>query len=160
MEAGHMTIETEGRPCLCGNRGCFERYASASALVEYVEARLKKEKKTAPLRKAHDEGTLTAKVIYGEAKKGDELALAAFKEIGTYLGIGIANLINLFNPEAVILGGGLSKAHDLLIPEIREVVKERALQGCKEGVKYLPIKDQSRIPALGAARMAMDALNS
>ncbi len=160
MEAGHMTIEKDGRPCPCGNRGCLERYASATALVEYAEEGLKKRKNSgSSLKKRPGEEPLTGEIIFEEAEKGDAFAREALEEMGHCLGIGIANLVNLFNPEAVILGGGLSMAHRYLIPQVKKVVGERALKGCKEKVKFLPIKDQEKIPALGAARIAMDALN-
>jgi len=159
MEAGHMTIEANGRPCRCGNYGCFERYASATALVEYVEEEKDKNKESSVYKRLENE-ELTALLIFEEAEKGDAFAKASLREIGTWLGVGIANLVNLFNPEAVILGGGLSMAHKYLIPAIKKTVNSRALKGCKEDVKYLPIQDHSRIPALGAARMAIDALNA
>lgn len=161
MEAGHMSIDMNGRPCKCGNIGCFERYASATALMEFVEGGLKmKENKSSSLHDRSGKEALTGKIIFEEAEKGDAFAREALNEIGTYLGIGISNLVNIFNPEAVILGGGLSMAHKYLIPKIKETVNNRALKGCKERVKYLPIKDQAKIPALGAARMAIDALNA
>lgn len=159
MEAGHMTVELDGKPCRCGNRGCLERYASATALVEYIEENIGKNKESSLKSRMKDE-ELTAQMVFEEAEKGDAFAKEAFQTIGTHLGAGIANLINLFNPEAVILGGGLSMAHKYLIPAVKKTVNSRALKGCKENVKYLPIQDHSRIPALGAARMAIDALNA
>jgi len=159
MEIGHMTIDHNGKECSCGNRGCLEKYASATALLEYTRSNLKRFKDSSIKIRIKDE-ELTAELIHEEAKKGDALALEAFNEIGSNLGTGITNLINIFNPEAIILGGGLSQAHKLLIPAIQKVVNERALPGMKEKVKYLPIKDQSIIPALGAARMAIDSLNA
>lgn len=159
MEIGHMTIEYNGRKCVCGNMGCLERYASATALVEYVESNLKKHKNST-LKERIKKEELTAKLIAEEAEDGDEFALIAINELAKYLGIGIVNLVNIFNPEAIILGGGLSLAHKLIIPVIKEVVNERALPGLKENVKYLPIKDQSRIPSLGAVKMAIDFMNA
>jgi glucokinase len=157
MEIGHMIIEADGKECTCGNRGCFERYASASALVEFAKANLKKYKSsTLHMRIKTEE--LNAKMIYEEAVKKDELALKSFDYISYYLGAGIVNIINIFNPEAVILGGGLSKAHKILIPAIKNIVAERALKGMKENVKFLAVKNQEIIPALGAAKTAMDRL--
>ncbi len=157
MEIGHMIIEAEGKECTCGNRGCFERYASASALVEFAEANLKKNKNSNLHNRMKSE-KLNAKMIYEEAVKKDELALKSFDYISGYLGAGIVNIINIFNPEAVILGGGLSKAHKILIPAVKKIVAERALKGMKENVKFLAVKDQAIIPALVAAKTAMDRL--
>jgi len=157
MEIGHMSIEAEGKECTCGNRGCFERYASATALVEYTKSNLKKYKNSTLHSRIKTE-ELSAKMIYEEAVNKDELALKSFDYISGYLGAGIVNIINIFNPEAVILGGGLSKAHKILIPAIKKIVAERAFKGMKENVKFLAVKDQAIIPALGAAKSAMDRL--
>ncbi|PKL18487.1 MAG: hypothetical protein CVV49_05890 [Spirochaetae bacterium HGW-Spirochaetae-5] len=157
MEIGHMSIEANGKECTCGNRGCFERYASATALVEFAEANLKKYKNSNLHNRIKCE-KLNSKMIYEEAVKKDELALKSFDYISGYLGAGIVNIINIFNPEAVILGGGLSKAHKILIPAVKKIVTERALKGMKENVKFLAVKDQAIIPALGAAKTAMDRL--
>ncbi|MCP4137027.1 MAG: ROK family protein [bacterium] len=159
MEAGHMAIDLKGKQCNCGNYGCFEQYASATALVNFAKSYFRKYKDSSVKARVKEE-ELTAKLVFEEAEKGDELALQALTDVGTYLGIGITNLINLFNPEAIILGGGLSQAHKYLIPIVKKVVDERAHAGLKEGVKFLPIKDQSKIPPLGAARMAIDSLNA
>ncbi len=158
MEIGHMTINTDGRECSCGNRGCLEQYASASALVRYVKENINKNKNSSLYQYVKD-GSVTAKIIHDEALNKDDFAVEAMTDIATYLGVGIANLVNIFNPEAVILGGGLSQAHKMIIPVVKNVVKERALSGLKEKVKYLPIKDQSKIPALGAAKIAIDRYN-
>ncbi len=157
LEIGHMTIEVNGKECSCGNRGCLEQYASATALVNYTKTNLKKFKNSSLHTRMKIE-ELTAKIIYEEAVKKDELALKSFEYISLHLGAGIVNLINIFNPEAVILGGGLSKSHKLIIPLIKKIIAERALKGMKEGVKIIAVKDQAIIPSLGAAKIAMDRL--
>ncbi len=157
LEIGHMTIDVNGRECTCGNRGCLEQYASATALVEYTKSNLKKYKSsTLHERMAREE--LSAKMIYDEAVKNDELSVKSIEYISFHLGAGIVNIINIFNPEAIILGGGLSKAHKLIIPIVKKTVSERAMKGMKEGIKIIAVKNQSIIPALGAAKIAMDRL--
>lgn len=158
MEVGHMSLDPDGPQCPCGNRGCFELYSSATALVKYVKSKMRAYPDS-PL-KALYETELTAKRIYEEALKGNPLALDGFNHVSTYLGIGIANLINIFNPEAIVIGGGLSQAHKLLFPRMKEIVKARAMKGLKEKVKFIAVKDQSMIAPLGAARIARDRLNS
>lgn len=158
MEIGHMTVESGGRPCTCGNRGCLEQYSSATALVNHTRSLLKKYKGSS-LHERMKREKLDAKIISEEAMKNDELSLAAFDELSYYLGTGIANLINILNPEAVVLGGGLSNAHKLIIPRVKRTVNERAMKGMKEKVKFLAVKNQSVIPALGAAKIAMDRLS-
>lgn len=158
MEVGHMSLDPDGPLCPCGNRGCFELYSSATALVKYAKSRLKAYP-SSPL-KTLTVKELTAKRIYDEALNGDPLALESFNHVATYLGTGMSNLINIFNPEAIIIGGGLSQAHKLLFPRMKEVVKERAMKGLKEKVKFIAVKEQSMIAALGAARIARDRFNS
>jgi len=157
MEIGHMTIDVNGKECTCGSRGCLEQYASATALVKYTQSNLKKYKNST-LHNRIGKDKLTAKLIYEEALKNDELALKSFEYISFHLGAGISSLINIFNPEAIILGGGLSNAHKIIIPAIKKVISERAMKGMKEGVKITAVKNQEIIPALGAAKIAMDRL--
>ena len=158
MEIGHMTIDYNGRECSCGNRGCLERYASATALVERARALLEEYPASSLHERMKDE-PLTAKIIHEEAVKKDAAALTALTETAEYLGYGIASLVNIFNPEAIILGGGLSGAHKIIIPIVEKTVTRRCLPGLKENVKLLPVKDQSIIPALGAAKIALDSIN-
>lgn len=158
MEIGHMTIETNGRKCLCGNLGCLEQYASATALVSFTRENINKFPESS-IHEIIKKEPLTAKIIYEEALKKDPLAVNAIKDISGYLGIGIANLVNIFNPEAILFGGGLSQAGKIIIPIVKKVVKQRALPGLKENIKYLTLKDQSKIAAMGAAKLAIDRYN-
>lgn len=155
LEIGHMTIETDGRECPCGNKGCLERYASATALVEFSHSALKKYKDSS-LHARIKEEKLSARIICEEAAKGDELAVKSVEQVSYYLGIGIANIINILNPEVVVLGGGLSKSHRLIIPIVKKIVNERGMKGMKERVKIIAVKNQGVIPALGAAKIAME----
>ncbi len=159
MEFGHTTIDYKGKKCKCGNYGCLEQYASATALVRTVKSLLKKYTDSA-LHERMSHESLTSKMVYEEALNGDECASAAIREISFYLGIGVSNMVNIFNPEAVIIGGGLSRAHPLMLPIIRNIVEQRALPGLKDGVQYLVVKNQDRTAALGAAKIAIDALGS
>ena len=158
MEVGHMTIDINGKKCGCGNTGCWERYASATALVEMAESKLGEFKKSSINERLKKE-KLTSQLIYEEALNKDELALILFDEISTYIGLGVVNIINIFNPEAIIFGGGLSQAHKLIFPKMKNIIKKKSLKGMKESVQYFPIKDPQTIPALGAAKMAIDSIN-
>lgn len=159
MEFGHTTIDYRGKICNCGNRGCLEQYASASALVRMAKAGLKKAGSSTLHDRLKDE-TISAKMIHEEALRGDVFCIDLLTELAFYLGIGVSNLVNIFNPQAVIFGGGLSRAHDIILPVVRKVVDDRALPGLKDNVKYLLIKDENRAPALGAAKIAIDSLHS
>lgn len=159
LEIGHMTIDLNGRECPCGNRGCLERYASATALVETTKINLKKNPDSSLNKRIINE-KLSSKMIYEEAVNNDALALQSINEISTYLGYGIVNIINIFNPEAVVFGGGLSQAHRLIFPVVKKIVKKHAMKGMKEHVKYIHLRSQSRMSAMGAARMAIEHLKS
>lgn len=159
MEVGHTTIDYKGRKCECGNTGCLELYASATAIVKSAKAKLKKHPASSIHKRIKNE-KLTAKLLYEEAVKEDSFAKLLFDETATFLGIGISNLISIFNPEAVILAGGLSEAHRFILPVVKKVVHDRVQEGLKENIKYLVVKDQERIPALGAAKAAIEAFKA
>ena len=158
MEIGHLSIDYHGRECPCGNRGCLELYCSATALVKLTRALLNDFSQSS-LHKRLEEEKLTAKLIYEEALNKDQLALKALDETATYLGYGMVNVINLFNPEAIIFGGGLSQAHKFWLPRVKKIVQKRVLPGFKENVQFIVLKNQSIIPAMGSARIALDAIS-
>ncbi|MBN2041307.1 MAG: ROK family protein [Spirochaetes bacterium] len=159
MEIGHTTIDYNGRKCYCGNTGCFEQYASATAIVRSAEKQLKKNPDSSVHMRLKRE-KITSKLIYEEAQKGDKFAKSVFDEASVFLGIGISNLISIFNPEAIIFGGGLSDACKIMIPIVKQVVKERVQPGLKENIKYLTITNQEKTPALGAVKVAIDSCES
>lgn len=159
MEVGHMSIEYNGKECPCGNRGCWERYASAPAMVEQARTYLKKNKQSS-VNPRLDAEELTALLIYEEAVKKDETALSILEEYATFAGIGIANLINIFNPEAILIGGGVSRAHKLILPVIKQVANDRVLKGFKGKYTIIPVEDPNKVPSFGAAKIAINALNA
>lgn len=159
MEIGHTTIDYNGRKCYCGNTGCFEQYASASAIVTSARKQLKKFPQSSIHSRLNKNEQLTSKLIYEEAKKGDDFAKSVFNETSEFLGIGVSNLISIFNPEAVIFGGGLSDACKIMIPIVKGIVEKRVQPGLKENIKYLTITDQEKTPALGAVKVAIDSTN-
>ncbi len=101
-EAGHMTIVPDGAPCKCGKRGCWEAYGSGTAI-----ARMAREKYGKNLRKKFGPKPVSAKDVAGAARQGDRTALGIYQESGFYLGLGLANLLNILNPQMIILGGGV-----------------------------------------------------
>jgi glucokinase len=124
-EIGHTSIEPFGSvQCNCGNFGCLEVYASATALVRLTRARLSAAAGSQLNAIAHDD--LTAKKVFEAALAGDEFARSMFETMGSYLGIAIANVVNTFNPEMIVIGGGVSAAFDLFAPRAREEMMRRA----------------------------------
>ncbi len=155
MEFGHTTIDYNGLLCKCGRKGCLECYASATAVVNFTKSHIHLYPDSTIVERIQHE-SLTAKLVYQEAQKGDALALYIFNLIGNYLGIGIANLVNIFNPEAVILGGGLSGAHEFFMPHIIHTVHALALAGMKEDIQYCITSYGDYTAAIGAAKYALD----
>ncbi len=159
FEIGHMVIEPNGRFCPCGNWGCLESYASGRAIVDRATSSLEKGIHSM-LIKCCDGNfyKLTPADIYNTALDGDSLSRELFRELGQYLGIGISNLINLFNPEAIIIGGGLIGAWDLFIEELKKEVLKRAFKPLSGKTKILKSglrKDDGG--AMGSAGLAFRA---
>lgn len=153
-EIGHMVIDINGNKCNCGNHGCLEGYASATALVRLAREVL--EIKGHDLAKSSlDINNLTAKGIFDATNDNDPVALYATEQFSEYLGIGIANLVNIFNPSVIILAGGVTKAGHTLFTPVRKVVNTHIFKedACK--VKVIPAKFDDKGGVLGAARMAM-----
>ena len=125
-EAGHVTLDPEGPPCHCGNRGCWERFASQTALLERLNGTNQN------VSSAESPSHASLQAVLEAARHGDAAAQAALEKTGEYLGIGIANLINTFNPDLVVLGGLLSQAEEFLLPVIQQTVARRAISGPRE----------------------------
>ncbi len=123
-ECGHATVEPDGRPCPCGNRGCLEQYASAGAIVAAMQKALVAE--GAQTFAGVPLAALTANVVASAAQGGDALALAVYAEAGRYLGVAGATVANLLNLEAIILGGGVAASFDLLLGPMQHEILARA----------------------------------
>lgn len=126
-EFGHVTVEPEGLPCGCGNRGCAERYASASAIARMVREAIATGEAPSLAKAASSEVEFGAKLIYDLAREGDEPARRIFRTFGRYLGILLADLINILNLDMYILGGGVAGAWDEYAPTMFEEVRVRSL---------------------------------
>ena len=132
-EVGHMTINPDGPECNCGSRGCWETYVSALAVFRRVREAIM-DGEESQLAEVVRDGfeRITIPLIVEAAQKGDRVALAALKETGFYLGVGLANLINVLNPQKVVLGGYVTQAYEFLLPIIQKTVRERALRWPRE----------------------------
>ena len=119
-EFGHMTVEPDGVPCACGSQGCLERYASATAIVRLARESMAARLAPGLARAAGSEAGLSAKAIYDLARNGDPDARAVLEQAGRYLGIGIANMVTALNLPMYVIGGGVSRAWDLLAPSVFE----------------------------------------
>ncbi len=145
-EFGHMTIDINGPPCPCGNSGCWETFASGTALARLAVERIKEGRKTNILRYADGKlEQVSAQRVHLAAQKGDVLANELIAQTGYYLGIGLVNLVNIFNPRLIVIGGGLSRMGKLLIGPAINVVNERAFEL------------SSRAARIEVARLGVDA---
>jgi len=159
-EVGHITVDPQGPQCNCGNRGCLESLASATAIRrEAIKALRKHPESELHKRCHHDPESITAEIVYQSAKAGDQFARNIFQDMGRYLGIGIASLINILNPEMVILGGGVSKSWDMFFPFTKQEVQKRALKIPAERVKIVPAVCGDDAGLLGAAYLVFHALH-
>ncbi len=150
-EIGHMTLIPDGRLCRCGNTGCLEMYASARGIVQsYREA--VKLSGTAAFEE------FTSEQIYKAAMDGEPIARKVMKDMGRILGIGIANLINIFNPQMIVLGGGVKDAWQLFIDSTREEVMRRAFKVSAERTRIVPSILGDDAGMIGAAAFAMQKI--
>jgi glucokinase len=149
-EIGHITVEPFGGPCGCGNRGCLEVYASATGVVRMARE-LRPRYPQSPLHTAEN---LTAETIYRNGLAGDELALEVFRRMGVYLGIGMASLINVLNPELIVIGGGVAAGWELFMGHTREQIAERAFPIPARRAQLVRAECGDNAGLLGAAYIA------
>lgn len=149
-EIGHICVEPFGAPCGCGSRGCIEQYASASAVV-----RLTKEFAARyPKSELPNKPRLTSADVYQSGKAGDELALEVFRQMGFYLGLALSGLINVLNPEMIVIGGGAAAGWDLFVPHTRDTIRARAYREPGERAKIERAVCGDDAGILGAAHLA------
>jgi len=154
-EVGHITIDTEGIECVCGNTGCLETVASAPSIVRRARERLNRDSTSSLSRLALNK-TFTADDIAHQANDGDDFALMMIERTGKYIGTGVASVINLLNIELVVLGGGVMDAGALILNPIIQEVKRRAFQPCFEATEIVAAKLGLDGAPIGAALLARD----
>ena len=129
-EIGHITVNhDEIEPCNCGQYGCLEQYTSATGIVRMAKRKLAKTQDATKLRDYKD---ITAKDIFDVAKEGDEIALGLVDEVGEILGSTLSNIACVTNPEVIVIGGGVSKAGQILIDTIQKHFKESCFHACRD----------------------------
>jgi glucokinase len=155
-EIGHMTIDSTGRRCKCGNYGCLEAYASGPAIaaraVEGVEAGAET---SLPEYVRGDLKQITAQVVYEAAHDGDEYAREVVHDTAKVLGAGVANIINIFNPQVVVICGGVTLAGDQLFVPLRSEVKRRAFKPAANACRIVPGELTGTAGVYGAAAVFM-----
>jgi glucokinase len=151
LEVGHMTLEKEGPLCNCGNYGCAEVLASGTAIAREGKRAVKIGECTS-LSKYKD---ITSKEVFKEAELGDEVSKNILDRALNYLGICVANVVTCFDPEVVVIGGGVSKGGSIVLSKVKQVVKKRCFQSTSENTKILSALLGEDSGAIGAAALAI-----
>ncbi len=154
-EIGHMhLVDDEPDACGCGNHGCFEQYGSATGIVRLAKRRLAASEEDSVLRTAQAEGTLSAKAVFDAVKDGDKVACEIAEEYGMYLGKGLAAVAAVVNPEVFVLGGGVSKAGEILFQFIEKNYQKYTFHACQNAVfKLATLGNDAGI--YGAAKLVL-----
>ncbi len=159
-ELGHIPVNAHGPRCPCGGYGCLERYVGNAYIVEKAVKAIQGGRES--LIKKLVEGDLkaiTPRIISRAARQGDKLAEEIWEETGRYIGIALSGVINLLNPEMVVIGGGVARAGRLLFGPIRRTVKERAMNIPARKVKIVPAKLGEEAGLIGAGMLVKVGVN-
>lgn len=157
-EAGHMVLDPNGPPCPCGQRGCWERYASGSGLARLArDASLGGRLESAVELAGGDPEAVRGEHVTAAARQGGADALAVLEDLARWIALGLANLVNVLDPSVVVIGGGLVEAADLLLPPVRSAFADLVMAGDQRPeVPIVPAALGERAGALGAAVLAAD----
>lgn len=138
-EVGHTTIDQTGRRCRCGNYGCLEAYASGTAIAERAREALSFDLDSILPSLVHgDLSKITAAVVYDAAAQGDAVAIEVVRDTARFLGTGLANLLNIFNPDVVVIAGGVTQAGEALFVPLRAEVRRRAFKPAVDTCRIVP----------------------
>lgn len=151
MEIGHMTVAPGGPRCNCGNVGCVEAIASGTSIAKRGKEALASKVETS-LRKYEE---ITSYEVFKEAEAGDEVSKEIIDNALNYLGIAVANAVSIFDPEYVIIGGGVSKAGNIVFDTVRKVVDKRCFKNMAESVKIVPAGLGTDAGVIGAVALAL-----
>jgi glucokinase len=159
-EVGHMTLEPHGPPCNCGNRGCLEALASGTAIGQQAQQLVRAGARTLMADLAGgDAEHITAELVHEAADRGDAVAVDLFRQAGRYLGIGLANLMNLLNPSMIVVGGSVTKAGQLLFVPMQAAIRERAYEVLWRDCPVVPAALGGDVGLIGAALWARESMS-
>lgn len=150
-EFGHMTLQANGLPCQCGSYGCWETVVSSRAVVTQAQAAAEADPHSRLIALTQGRSdNISLPIVVEAAEEGDETALEVLRQTGHYLGIGLASLVNAFNPELIVLGGAMSRAYPILLPIARQAVTERAIARPAKSTRIVVSAHGQDACALGA----------
>ena len=155
-EVGHITIDTEGFQCECGNTGCLETVASAPNIVRRARERLDRDS-TSSLSRLGLQERFSVADLAAEATNGDDFSIMMIERTGRYIGTAVASVINLLSLERIVLGGPVMEAGDLILKPIIDEAGKRSFQPCFESTKIVAAELGADGVAIGAALLARDA---
>ena len=153
-ELGHMIIVAEGRDCACGNKGCIERYSSATAIIQFIKDGIKKGFITSYKK---DE-PINAQIIFQKAQEGDPHSLQAIDSAARYLGRMLGSIVNLLNIEAIIIGGGIAASGDIFIKKIKFYIDQISWNIFTKDLKVLPAELLNDAGIIGAASLIIEEI--
>jgi glucokinase-like ROK family protein len=145
-EIGHMTIDPTGELCNCGKTGCLETLVGRKVILEKY------------LKMTGDGQSVTLEDVIRRGRSGDPAARTVFKEAGSALGLGIGNLVNIFNPQRIILGWSLGQAYDLLLPTLEESLKKNCFIDAEQGLDVVPCTNGADVCLLGCVALVLDEI--
>ena len=153
-EVGHMPLKEDGLPCNCGGRGCLERYVGNRYLSDEMKNKILSGRKTAITELVSgDLSAITPEIICRAARKGDRLSMDFWNDVGERIGVVMSGVVDLLNPERLVIGGGMSDAGELLLKPIRQTIKERAMAVPNGAVKILKAELGNDAGIVGAAAL-------
>jgi glucokinase len=160
-EIGHMIIDINGSLCKCGSYGCWENYASGRAIAQEAARQMEAGIPTAIRRYAGGDATkVTAQKVLQAAQDGDYIAHEIISRTAYYVGIGLVNLVNIFNPELILIGGGLANMGSLLLDQATKVVQERVFEISAQAVRIELAQLGNDAAALGAVALVLQEIRS
>lgn len=158
-EVGHMSFDPNGALCECGRRGCWESLVSPRSVVRNIQTHLRNGSVSRIRDLVQDDlDAITFDIVLQAANANDAIALRALQDVGRWLGLGVANLVNAFNPELVVLGGALARASKILTPVIEATVKENALRQPQESLKIATSAYGDEACVVGAVAIVLDEI--
>ena len=153
-EAGHTTLIHDGEPCSCGRRGCWESYASVTALIRQTKEAMEKNPQSLMNKLANEDGKVTGRTAFDAAKAGDEAANEVVKQYAVYVAQGIVDLENIFQPEMICVGGGISREGEYLLDPVREYVNKYGYNKYMKKTEIITAKLFNDAGIIGAAMTA------
>ncbi|MDK2804994.1 ROK family transcriptional regulator [Thermoanaerobacterium thermosaccharolyticum] len=158
-EIGHTTIDVAGPKCSCGNYGCFEALASEKALVNNVVKRIKEGSYSIVSEYVSgDLENITTRFVYKAAEEGDEVALSELNKIAIYLGIGIANIVNVFSPELVLISGGIVRGRRFIEDVVLETIKKRSFEANYSSCSIVFSNPDYNTALMGISNIILDSI--